>query len=325
MEYLYDSCIRGHHVYKDIWSPYINEELACVIEEDNSHDPYAVAVKKGGQVVGHLPRIISAACSLFLRRNGVISATVTDERQYSRDLPQGGLEVPCVLKFTRESKYIEKINKLLPAQGLEPASKKRKLSVVVVDDAGGPDSSVDVWVRFGNLILTAEDRNVITDGKELNDKHIDLAQSLIKHQFTKTRIEGLVSTLLFSNKDCVVFTAGFPIIQIVHTHGNHWIVATSDGLTNKVSVYDSLYSTIDTSTKELIARNFGIAPIEFEVVLDAPKQNGITDCGIFAIAVCVSLADHYSNQRALALSFNQNVMRDHLIECYLNKCLKLFP
>ena len=51
----------------------------------------------------------------------------------------------------------------------------------------------DVRVRFGSLILTTEDRNII-QGKELNDKHIDLAQSLIKHQFTNTRIEGLVST-----------------------------------------------------------------------------------------------------------------------------------
>ncbi len=333
MEYPYASCIRGHHVYKDIWSPYINEKLTCVMEEDNSHDPYAVSVKKG-QIVGHLPRIISAACSLFMRRNGVMSATLTDGRQYSRDLPQGGLEVPCVLTFRGESKYVEKIKKLLPTQllgGLEPASKKKKLSVVVVDDhdVGGTECSVDdVWVRFGNLILTVADRNVITEGKELTDKHIDFAQSLIKHQFTaETRIEGLISTLIFSNKNCVVFTAGFPIVQIIHTCGNHWIAATSDGLTNKVSVYDSIYSTIDASTKELIARNFGIDPIEFEVVLDAPKQKGIKDCGIFAIAICMSLADHYSNpwQRAVSLSLNQNVMRDHLIECYINKCMKLFP
>ena len=79
MEYLsyeYNSCIRGHHIYKDIWSPYVSEELAFVVEENNIHDPYAVAVKKGEQIVGHLPHIISAACSLFLRRNEVISATV---------------------------------------------------------------------------------------------------------------------------------------------------------------------------------------------------------------------------------------------------------
>ena len=239
--------------------------------------------------------------------------------------------MPCVLKFTRESTYVKKINMLLPPQGPKPAPEKRKLSVVLVDDAGSQDYSIDrdVWVRFGSLILTIEDRNVVREGKELNDKHTDMAQSLIKHQFTETRIEGLISTLLFTNKDChAIFppVAGFPIIQTIHSHGNHWIVDTSDGLTNKVSVYDSMYSTIDTSTKELIARNFGITAIEFEVVLDTPKQNGIKDCGVFIIATCVSLADYYCNQHAtLSLSFNQNVMRDHLIECYMNKCMKLFP
>ena len=34
-------------------------------------------------------------------------------RQYSRDLVQGGLEVPCKLKFTGDHKLIEKINKLI--------------------------------------------------------------------------------------------------------------------------------------------------------------------------------------------------------------------
>ena len=109
--------MTAHHVYKDIWSPYVNEELTNVVEENNTHDPNVVAVKKGTQIVGHLPRIISATCSLFLHRNGVISATITDGRRCSIDLPQGGLEVPCVLKLTGESAtYVEKVKKLLLAQ-----------------------------------------------------------------------------------------------------------------------------------------------------------------------------------------------------------------
>ena len=32
-------------------------------------DPYAVAVMKQDDIVGHVPRQISAACSLFLRRS----------------------------------------------------------------------------------------------------------------------------------------------------------------------------------------------------------------------------------------------------------------
>ena len=81
-----DSCICGHHISNDFWTPLINEELVCAQESGNPHDPYAVAIKKGSVVVGHVLRKISAVCSLFLRA-GTITAIVTDSRQYSNDLP----------------------------------------------------------------------------------------------------------------------------------------------------------------------------------------------------------------------------------------------
>ena len=46
-------------------------------ELENSCDRYAVAVKRSGVVIGHLPRKLSRVCSLFLRRGGVISCTGT--------------------------------------------------------------------------------------------------------------------------------------------------------------------------------------------------------------------------------------------------------
>ena len=89
------SCVRGHHVYKDIWTPFVGETLSCEREEDNTADPYAVAVKKkfGRRmpvVVGHVPRRISAACCLFLQRNGIIKCEITGVRRYSAELAQGG-------------------------------------------------------------------------------------------------------------------------------------------------------------------------------------------------------------------------------------------
>ena len=59
------SCVRGHHVYKDIWTPFVGETLSCEREEDNTADPYAVAVKKkfGRRmpvVVGHMPRRVTS-------------------------------------------------------------------------------------------------------------------------------------------------------------------------------------------------------------------------------------------------------------------------
>ena len=64
------------------------------------HDPFAVMVMKADATVGHLPKKISSTCSLFIMKGGVISCKVTDpNRKYSRDLAQGGLEIPCVHSF----------------------------------------------------------------------------------------------------------------------------------------------------------------------------------------------------------------------------------
>ena len=70
-----DSVIREYRIYKDIWSAPIGENLCCERESFNPADPYAVATLRGEVVVGHVPRIISAACSVFLR-GGVISCEV---------------------------------------------------------------------------------------------------------------------------------------------------------------------------------------------------------------------------------------------------------
>ena len=73
----------------------------------NSKDPFAVAVVKSQVAVGHIPRKISSICSMFLRHGGTICCRVTGSRRYSQDLPQGGLEIPCMLTFRGEAKDIE--------------------------------------------------------------------------------------------------------------------------------------------------------------------------------------------------------------------------
>ena len=102
-----ESMIRGYHEYKRIWeSPSPADHLFCQREIRNPHDTHAVAIKGSvagdGTVatVGHVPRKISAICSIFIRHGGTIICVVNGACRYSADLPQGGLEIPCVLKFT---------------------------------------------------------------------------------------------------------------------------------------------------------------------------------------------------------------------------------
>ena len=62
--YEVESCIRGFHVYRVVWTPYIGEQLDCALDSGNSKDPFAVAVQKDGETIGHVPRTISCVSSL---------------------------------------------------------------------------------------------------------------------------------------------------------------------------------------------------------------------------------------------------------------------
>ena len=84
------------------------------LQKVNPSDPYAVATLNGIAVVGYMPRVISAVCSAFIRGEVVASCEVTGGRQYSADLPQGGMEVPCKVTFTAPVKEINKVRRLPP-------------------------------------------------------------------------------------------------------------------------------------------------------------------------------------------------------------------
>ena len=54
--------IRGHHIYKDCWTPFIGQRLFCKPDsrtEALTYDKYALGVYKRGEdsekLVGHLP------------------------------------------------------------------------------------------------------------------------------------------------------------------------------------------------------------------------------------------------------------------------------
>jgi len=99
-EYLVDSCVRGYHYYQNVWDPFLGELLPCLREDGNTHDRYVVAISKSSRVVGHVLR----------RRGGAIACIVMGTRRYSNDLPQGGMEIPCQLKFSAgNAKSLQKI------------------------------------------------------------------------------------------------------------------------------------------------------------------------------------------------------------------------
>ena len=37
------SVVKGHHVYKAVWTPFLGEELSVQPEDHNDHDEHAIA------------------------------------------------------------------------------------------------------------------------------------------------------------------------------------------------------------------------------------------------------------------------------------------
>ena len=224
-----DSCIRGHHISQEFWNPSIDQQLLCEKEEGNLHDPYAVAVLGVDKtILGHVPRRVSARCFLFLQQNGRITCKVSGPRQFSADLPKGGLEVPCTLTFSGEVKLVEKMKRLIipsncsadiatsiPTSDLSPpvtdtlTSKKEtgetsstSTEMIAISHNCDYDNSASAgplanhWLTHDGWTLTNQDRNVVVEGARLGDNHVNLAQTLLKDQFSN--VSGLASTLQLS-------------------------------------------------------------------------------------------------------------------------------
>ena len=107
-----ESAIRGHHIYKGIWTPVLGQVLETKPEEDNAKDAHAVGVLLYGQIVGHMPKEISSTAWHFLQHAGTITCCVTAQRRKS-PVPGKGLEVPCTYTFKGRPKMIKKLIKIL--------------------------------------------------------------------------------------------------------------------------------------------------------------------------------------------------------------------
>ena len=54
LTFILDSCVRGYHMYKDLWNTTLGETLTCIRERGNRNDVLAVAVQSDDNIVGHV-------------------------------------------------------------------------------------------------------------------------------------------------------------------------------------------------------------------------------------------------------------------------------
>ncbi len=319
-----DSCVRGFHIYQNIWNPLIGENLTCQPEFGNIHDLYSVAVvASSSSIVGHVPRSISALCTFFIRRGGTIVCQVTGRRRYSSDLVQGGLEIPCTYTFSGgDVSRLIKVEKLLSKApvdaGLLQEPPSKTIDLCNTKEMDTDCESEQVWLSVFDCFLTLSDREMIMNAeKQLNDRHINFSQRLLLQQFPGT--EGLKCTLLQNKILKSKIKCG---IQIIHDRGNHWLVAsTIDSVNgNVVKIYDSVYSSVHEETKLTIQCLFELAENPEYNFMNMQKQVGGCDCGLFSIAVATALL-----QNDTEYAFCQSKMRRHLLSCLEIKYLSSFP
>ena len=352
-----ESMARGYHEYKSVWeNPVSGEELNCTRDIGNSHDPMAVSILKeidgATIVVGHVPRRISALCSVFIRRGGTIRCIVNGHRRYSADLPQGGLEIPCLLFFTaKTSVEADKTKKLLQSslpdctvQEQETASITTEPNVALSSKQAAEVSIVtkaeqQLSVAVSQVDLTTVSASVPTEcsppkkrqrlfdaesiimGNRLTDLEINLAQQLLKSQFDN--LNGLQSTLLQEKAMTVTKSELQNKLQVIFCkERQHWIVATTINCDeNEVKVYDSLFSFLDQDSLQLVQKLFACGNVNPSIkMMHCPKQKGAKDCGVYAIAIATGLA--FGSKSAV---LRQDKMRPHLVNCFNRQHLSPFP
>ena len=109
-EVQFTSVIRGHHIYKSVWTPTLGEKLNCREDdrkEAKQHDEYAIGTyleaNTGSELVGHVPMELSYLIYTYLRAydDNEVSAKVTGSRRL-----ENGLVVPGTFKARTPSRAI---------------------------------------------------------------------------------------------------------------------------------------------------------------------------------------------------------------------------
>ena len=217
----------------------------------------------------------------------------------------------CGLIFEGEAKCTAKASNLLDsAFGNESNPPPSKF--VRTDRALSPSKS---WICNNGIVLFDAHKNEIAQGEKVNDLIINIAQllQLLRAQFPN--IKGLQSKKQYpSLRDP-------HSVQVVHSHGDHWMVAsTLQALASVVKVYDSVYDAVDKETSKIISHLYG-QTCSLETVA-VEKQSGSNDCGHFAITLLTCLCFGVDPS---TIKFDQACMRPHLIQCFEKGALSLFP
>ena len=175
----------------------------------------------------------------------------------------------------------------------------------------------DEWLP--DLALTSREKGYILNNEYICDRTVDAALKLLQNEHPHISIQSTVyphTLLVYSINET---------LHIHHLKNNHFVTTSTLGNPAVVTIYDSLNSNtlspdLVQQSKALYSPDNSLPTIRQAHI--ANTQIGGLDCGLFSIAYAIELA--IGNDPA-TFTFDQSMMRHHLITCLENRRLTPFP
>jgi hypothetical protein len=176
-------------------------------------------------------------------------------------------------------------------------------------------------------LVIVEDPISLLPEMMLTCDHITQALSVLQLQFSN--IGGLVDTLLFQSLKKRNLNLKESNVYILHTPNNkHWVTITNINCHQKSHwmLFDSLNNIkylecLNKSFKKIAEAQNQTDKLEICLV-NVQGQNGIYDCGLFAIAYAFEICN---NKNPAKIEFHQELMRDHYNNCIKKNMFESFP
>ncbi|XP_019616298.1 PREDICTED: uncharacterized protein LOC109463869 [Branchiostoma belcheri] len=170
--------------------------------------------------------------------------------------------------------------------------------------------------------LSAGDKAVLTNNEMLTDDLIQAAQRLLHHQYPA--LQGLEAPTVGLCEDGFAKMTGKGL-QIHHNRRAHWVLSSyADG---QVRLYDSIGADMTASLQVQLYQTYAAFADQERNILtiilpEVHRQKNVFDCGLFAIAWAVDIAQ---GQDVSSIAYDDREMRSHLEKCFKQGRLTPFP
>ncbi|CAH1272909.1 PKD2 [Branchiostoma lanceolatum] len=177
-------------------------------------------------------------------------------------------------------------------------------------------------VEWPSVKMSARNKVALTYLQMLTDDHIQAAQMLLRRQYPA--LQGLEGPAVGLCDDGFVKMTGKGL-QIHHNNHQHWVLSSyTDG---KVCLYDSLSVPMTPSLQTQLCQSYAAFVDQTRNALtvflpDVQRQKNVLDCGLFAIAWAVDIAEGQDVSRVV---YDNRKMRSHMKTCFKQGNLTPFP